>query len=181
MNGDDEYRNRRLKIIPVVAEGPLAVKVLAPPRRELVVRCEALPVTWRNYEASRDPNGRELFPAIECEIDCMSNRAIRAMAGILKRNLGSLCIDIACIIQKPDGLEEDEPQACLGLFRFNHIDVERCPAFPDRFAADVLVSPKSTTSGRRVSFFDPDVSRASMIMKIDPEELEKLAEEEEEG
>jgi len=105
LNGDDEYRNQRLKIIPVVADGPLAVRVLAPPRRELVVGCATLPVRWKTYEASVDPSGRKLHPAVEAELDCVSSRAIRGMAGILKRNLKSLCIDIACVISPPDGTE----------------------------------------------------------------------------
>ena len=160
-------------MIPSVVEGPLAVKVLAPPKREIVVSCCILAVSWRKYEAEIDPkSGRQLAPILEIELDCMSNRAMRAMAGIVKRNLERLSIDVAVVVQKPDGQVEDEPQACLAMWRFNHIDVSTCPIFPDReaYEAELLKShePLSLRS-------DPDVRRASSIVRMTSEELQLLA------
>lgn len=174
---DDEYRNQRLKMIPVVAEGPLAVRLLAPPKKELVISCANLPVTWRMHEASTDSRGKMLCPVVEMELDCVSSRAIRGMAGILKRNLSSLCIDVAFTISSPidqdlEEEKEDEPQACLGLFRFDHIDVEQCSKFPDRFAC------YEEADSARSAKLDPDVSRASKIMNVDVEELQRIADEE---
>ena len=181
LNADDAYRNKRLKMIPQLVEGPLAVRLMAPPRKEITVSCDILPLIWRTYEASVDPSGRKLHPALEVELDCVSSRAIRGMASILKRNLSSICIDIACVISPPDGEEADEPQACLGLFRFNHIDVNLCPQFPDRYEFEEVIATAGARAAKsKIVGFDPDVSRTSAILKIDPEELHRLADEDKE-
>lgn len=166
LNGTDEYRNERMKMIPSVVDGPLAVRLLAPPKRETIVSCSILPIKWRKFEANYK-DGRYLHPALEVELDCLSNRAMRVMAGILKRNLKSLSIDIAVVISKPADQEQEEPQACIGMWRFNFIDVSACPHFPDRFAMN-----ESSNSLLRNN---PDVARASTIMRISAQELEDLA------
>jgi Protein ENHANCED DISEASE RESISTANCE 2, C-terminal len=163
----------RLKMIPSVVDGPLAVRVLAPPKREICVSCALLPVSWRSYEAEVDAaTGRKLAPTLEITLDCTSNRAMRSMAGILKRNLQSLAIDVAIVIQKPDEKDEDEPQACLAMWRFNHIDVSKCPTFPDRFEYEAKVHMAQETTS---PLHHPDVMRASKIVLISTEELEVLA------
>jgi hypothetical protein len=50
-------------------------------------------------------------------LDCVSIRPMRDMAGIVKRNLKYLSIDMATVIGKPVGQEDDECEleACLGL------------------------------------------------------------------
>lgn len=160
-------------MIPSVVDGPLAVRVLAPPKREICVSCALLPVSWRSYEAGVDAEtGKKLAPALEVVLDCTSNRAMRSMAGILKRNLQSLAIDVAVVIQKPDDQDEEEPQACLAMWRFNHIDVSKCPTFPDRFEYESKVKMAQETSN---PLLDPDVMRASRMVLISPEELEILA------
>jgi hypothetical protein len=63
LNGDSEYRNERLKFIPSLAEGPegpLAVKVLAPPKKEVLLHGTSLPVSWQQYDCETTSKGREL-------------------------------------------------------------------------------------------------------------------------
>ena len=152
-NGSDEYRNARMKLIPSLVEGPLAVRVLAPPKKEKVVDCAFLSVSWAKH-APTVVNGKRLHTAITCELDCLSTRVIRGMAGIVKKHLSSLAIDVAVTISKPDGQVEDEPQACLGLWRFDHIDVDSCPELPDRHEIEAKNQGQSS-----------DVFRASKIME----------------
>ena len=131
VNGDDDYRNARLRIMPHIVEGPLPVRMLAPKGKELVVSRESLPVTWRKYHAETK-NGRRLHPCFETELDCMSDKTMRGMAGIVKRYLKSLAIDVAAIIMKPDDITEDESQACVTTWSFDKIDVDMCPEMPPR-------------------------------------------------
>lgn len=132
--GDTKYRNERLKIIPSVVDAPGAVKLVAPAKREIPIHSEGfLPVSWRVHNREKTPEGRVLCPTIECELDCMTSRAIRGMAGLVKRNLKKLAIDCAVIIGNPvKSKTKEEPEACLGLWRFNHVDISECPAFPKR-------------------------------------------------
>jgi hypothetical protein len=166
LNGDSDYRNERLKVIPSLAEGPLAVKVLAPPKKETLLNCSLLPVTWQQYGPETTSKGRKLCSALEVTLDCVSARPMRAMAGIVKRNLKYLSVDIATVIGKPMGQEddEDELEACLGLWRMDHIDISACPQFPDRLADE------ASGMGQ-----DPDVLRATKLVKMTDLELQELA------
>jgi hypothetical protein len=166
LNGDSDYKNERLKVIPSLAEGPLAVKVLAPPKKETLLNCSLLPVSWRQYDPETTSKGRKMCSAIEVTLDCVSARPMRAMAGIVKRNLQYLSVDMATVIGKPAGQadNEDELEACLGLWRMDHIDISACPQFPDRLASE---APRMGQ--------DPDVLRASKLVQMSDSELQELA------
>jgi hypothetical protein len=166
LNGDSDYKNERLKVIPSLAEGPLAVKVLAPPKKETLLNCSLLPVSWQQYDPETTSKGRKMCCAIEVTLDCVSARPMRAMAGIVKRNLQYLSVDMATVIGKPAGQSdnEDELEACLGLWRMDHIDISACPQFPDRLANE------ASKKGQ-----DPDVLRATKLVHMTNSEFEELA------
>jgi hypothetical protein len=164
LNGDSEYRNERLKVIPSIVEGPLAVKILAPPRKEVRLDCASLPVTWQQYDPETTSKGQKLCPALEVTLDCVSARPMRTMAGIIKRNMKYLSIDIAVVIGQPKDKEEDELLACLGLWRMDHVDISACPHFPDQLATE------ASRTGR-----DPDVLRATKLVKMTDLEYQELA------
>ncbi|KAL7561739.1 hypothetical protein ACA910_010950 [Epithemia clementina (nom. ined.)] len=138
LSGSDDYRNQRLKMIPSIVDGPLAVKVLAPPKKERVIHGSVVPISWFMHDTEVSPTtGKTMQPVVVVAMDCVSGRAIRSMAGIIKKYMVKLTLDLALVITSPDSdaknknkLEDDEPHACLGLFRFEHIDVEACPEFP---------------------------------------------------
>lgn len=131
----------------------MAVKILAPPKKEFPVHSEGfLPVSWVKH-GEEFKGERKLSIALEAELDCVSSKAMRGMAAIVKRNLSSLAIDCAVVIGQPLDKQVEEPQACLGLWRFDHIDVAKCPRLPDRFA---------TEASRRGQ--SPDTIRASMVV-----------------
>jgi hypothetical protein len=162
--GDSIYRNERLKLIPSIVEGPLAVKVLAPPKKEVRLNCASLPVSWQQYDPEITSKGRKLCPALEVTWDCVSGRSMRTMASIVKRNLHYLSVDMAIVIGQPKGKEEDELIACLGLWRMDHIEVSTCPHFPDYLADE------ASSKGQ-----DPDVLRATKLVSMTSLELEELA------
>ena len=62
----------------------------------------------------------------------MANTTMRSVASIVKRYLGSIVGDAAILIEKPYLQEEEEPTACLGMCRFDRIDVNSCPDIPPR-------------------------------------------------
>ena len=66
-NGDD-YRNARLMMIPSVVEGPLPVRMLAPPKREISVHGERLQLEWKSLEG----DGKKQCPHLEVILDCLS-------------------------------------------------------------------------------------------------------------
>lgn len=108
--------------MPSVVEAPYAVRCVAPSKHEYPMGDRSyLPLLWTKYPA--DPENNKCI-AMELEIDCMSSGWIRSMAGIVKRNLKSLSIDVAVLMKM------DEAQLCLALWRFDHIDISSSPTMP---------------------------------------------------
>lgn len=160
VRGTPEYRNARMKMIPSVVEGPLPIRIVAPPKKEMVVNCDVLPISWVITE-EEIVNGKKLCAHLEATLDCITSMPIRSMACLVKRYLNRLAIDLAVVVAKPEKQKEEEPSACLGLWRFNHIDVSMCPQMPSRF--------ESSESS--------DVMRVSKAMGLTTDELNSLREE----
>uniref|UniRef100_A0A7S2YC98 Protein ENHANCED DISEASE RESISTANCE 2 C-terminal domain-containing protein n=1 Tax=Entomoneis paludosa TaxID=265537 RepID=A0A7S2YC98_9STRA len=174
----DDYRNERLKFIPAVVDGPMAVRVLAPPKKERVIHGQVIPITWHLYDREVNPKtGQVLHPVVSASMDCLSSGAVRNLAGLVKKYLVTMTLDLALVIGAPSTLEahqknkrkgnnnvhddtDNEPKACLGLFRFEHVDVNTCPAFPE--FVDKLQEEEH------------DLKRASVAMGISKEELQEL-------
>jgi len=75
----------------------------------------------------------------------------------------NISLDLAVIVDKPNPNSPSEPSACLGLWRFDHIDIDRCPPLPDR-----NVGPTE---------LQRNLARASQIVQMSPEELATIQEE----
>jgi hypothetical protein len=95
----------------------------------------------------------------------VSNSTLRSVSGMLRKYIQAISLDIAVIIAKPTPNDPDEPSACVGLWRFDHIDVDRCPPLPSR----------SSNS------FAADVFRASSLSNLSTQELITITEEAEPG
>ena len=90
-------------------------------------------VDWKKHPAKVNDSGETiLHPCLEVECDLMANRAMRSVASLVKRYMQGMVGDVAVLIEKPYLQEEDEPRACLGMCRFDRIDVLTCPAMPPR-------------------------------------------------
>ena len=81
----------------------------------------------------------------------MANSTMRSVCSMVKRYLGSIVGDAAIMIEKPDLQKEAEPTACLGMIRFDRIDVGGCSALPPRLE-------EGETEGER------DMRQASIIV-----------------
>lgn len=104
-----------------------------------------------SYYSSHEPHTDDC-PIWEVTLDLLGNSAIRGMASLVKRYLGSMSVDFGLVLSKPDGQKEDEPECILGLWRLDHINVSQYPTLPDRF---------ETTGGTTESM---DVARASLLV-----------------
>jgi hypothetical protein len=126
-------------MVPSLVDGPLPVRMLAPPKREKVINCDWMPIIWNQHDEETDETGKILCAQLEATLDCMTSRPIRSMAGLVKKYLHMLSIDVAVVIAKPDHTMKentDEPSACLGIWRFHHIDISQCPQLPDRYVVE---------------------------------------------
>ena len=109
------------------------MRYMAPPKKTVTIVSESLPSCWKKHPGSVDGSGETvLHPCLEVECDLMANRTMRSVAALVKRYMGSMVGDVAVLIEKPYLQEEDEPRACLGMCRFDRIDVGTCPVMPPR-------------------------------------------------
>jgi hypothetical protein len=145
-------------MVPSLVDGPMPIRMLAPPKREKVVNCDWMPISWNQHEEEIDANGTTMCPILEVTLDCMTSRAIRSMAGLVKKYLYTLSIDVAIVIGTPQNQSVVEPSACLGLWRFDHIDLSQCPHLPDRYSVDDTASMDSNVD------LSADMQRASMVI-----------------
>lgn len=140
--GDNEYRKARAYLIPYIVNGPLAIRLIRPPPIEVHIHGPRHPSEWKNVPKSVDPaTGKKHCPLLEVDIDLISNKEIRRCINIIRPHLPSITVDLAFIISKPKDSEVEEPSACLGLWRVDKVDFERCAVIPEKTieeAADEL-------------------------------------------
>jgi hypothetical protein len=107
---------------------------MAPSGKEIAMQNDGIVET--SYRLHDSTAGENLCPVFEVTLDFMGNSTIRGMASLVKRYLPGMSVDFCAILSKPAGQTEDEPEACLGLWRLNHIDVTQYATLPDRFSTD---------------------------------------------
>lgn len=145
----------------------MPVRIIAPPKRELTIHSSSLPTKWTRHDIETMDDGRKLKPCIEVEFDIVSNKTLRSVTSMLTRYISSISLDLALIVDKPTPESEDEPSACLAMWRFDHIDVANCPKMPPRTVEDEPISCcEASTAELRA-----DVRRASTIANISAAEL----------
>lgn len=117
----------------MLVDGPGPIRYIAPPKNTVTIITENLPSCWKEHPGTVDSNGETvLHPCLEVECDLMANRAMRSVAALVKRYLVNMVGDVAVLIEKPYLQEEDEPRACVGMCRFDRVDVRHCPEMPPR-------------------------------------------------
>lgn len=113
--GSSDYKNQRLKLIPIVVEGPWVV-------RNLVTGRPAIIGTKLPVEYYRQGN----ILVAELDIGNSSSTAKR-IVGLCRRYMNALTVDIGFVIQ---GNTEDElPEQMLGAIRIHGIDPLKAPTF----------------------------------------------------
>lgn len=122
-----------MKCIPCLVDGPLPIRLLKPKPIEMNVHGPRHPALWTDVQKSVDPfSHKSSHVIIECDVDFISEKSFRKISNMIRPHMRSITIDIALIISKPMNSEIEEPSACLGLWRIDKVDFERCAIFPER-------------------------------------------------
>ena len=109
------------------------MRYIAPARKTKTIVTPRIPSTWKKHPPKLNNNGDTLWhPCLEFESDLMANSTMRSVCSMVKRYIGSMVADAAILIEKPDLQHEDEPTACLGMIRFDRIDLVGCSELPPR-------------------------------------------------
>jgi len=117
VKGDQKYRDARLKILPVVVEGPwICQKAIGPGNAPAVIG-KALPVHYYSTDNY-----------FEVDFVVMASSVARGILSIVKSHTKSITIDLAFIIE---GSEPDQlPENVLAAFRLHNLDPDKCPVLP---------------------------------------------------
>lgn len=130
--GDDEYKNKRAKLVPYIVDAPLAIRMIKPKPIEITIHGDRHPLTWSSVPKCVDPTTGERTASalLECDVDLLSSSPIRKIINIVRPHLPKITIDIAMVISKPWGSVIEEPSCCLGVWRIDKVDFESCAVFP---------------------------------------------------
>jgi len=109
IEGDKDFRDRRMKIIPRCVEGPWVVQTAVGQKPAIM----GTKIRHNYYSFDH---------YFELEVDILSSRAAGAILGAVKNFTSSVAIDLAFVLQ---GENQDElPERILGALRFYRIDVQ---------------------------------------------------------
>ena len=141
--GDSEYKNERAKLVPYIVDGPMAIRLIKPKPQEFNLHGLRHPVSWHNVSKTKEKSGNVSAALLECDIDFVSNPAIRKVISMVRPHLSKITIDLALIVSKPKDSDEDEPHACVGMWRIDKVDFESCAVFPEKSIEEVAEEVKS--------------------------------------
>lgn len=114
LQGDDDYKNDRLKLIPYVAEGPWVVRNMVTGRPAIIGR--KLPVSYQLKVSTATE-----APLLTATLDIgSSSSTAKRIVSVCRRYMSALTVDIGFVIQAEDASEL--PEQMLGSIRVHHPD-----------------------------------------------------------
>mmetsp|Transcript_24996 Transcript_24996/g.69166 ORF Transcript_24996/g.69166 Transcript_24996/m.69166 type:complete len:430 (-) Transcript_24996:168-1457(-) len=119
LQGNTDYKNERLKLIPYVAEGPWVVRNMVTGRPAIIGK--KLPVTYKSLPAN---NG--LAPLCMCTLDIgSSSSTAKRIVSVCRRYMSALTVDIGFVIQGDSAAEL--PEQMMGSTRIHGVDPLKAP------------------------------------------------------
>lgn len=117
--GDTDYRNERLKLIPYVAEGPWVVRNMVTGRPAIIGK--KLPVSYDLCLGTETD-----APLLTATLDIGSSSATaKRIVSVCRRYMSALTVDIGFVIQAET--EEELPEQMMGSIRVHHADPLKAP------------------------------------------------------
>ena len=119
--GDQKFRDARLKLLPVVVEGPWVCRKAIGGGNAPAVIGKALPVHYFN-----DTDGATGH--FEADLDVCASSVARGILSIVKNHTKSITIDLVFILEAQASSEL--PEQVLGAYRLHSLDPSRCNILP---------------------------------------------------
>jgi hypothetical protein len=134
LQGDENYKNDRLKLISYVAEGPWVVRNMVTGRPALIGK--KLPVTYsldqgggkcsNSRQHQHHHHAAERQPLLQCTLDIGSSSATaKRIVSVCRRYMASLTVDIGFVIQAEEAHEL--PEQMMGSTRVHGVDPLKAP------------------------------------------------------
>ena len=122
LEGDQQYRDARLKLLPVVVEGPWIVKTAVGPGKSPALLGKVIPLQY--FLQRRD--GKGIF---EVDVIITASTIAKGILSVVKGHTRSISIAFAFIIEAAE--QEDLPETVLCSFQIHHMVLEDCPLLPE--------------------------------------------------
>jgi len=138
LTAEDEYRNPRLFIIPSLVDAPLPIRMMAPAKKEITISCRSVPVKWYFQNETTGSDGSMRAALVEADLDLVTAKSVRKVASMVRPQTARITIDCALVISKPKDSENDEPSACLGMWRMEKVDLNGCAVLPPKTESEMV-------------------------------------------
>ena len=123
VKGDQQYRDRKLKMLPIVMDGPWIVQKAVGPGTAPAVIGRDLPLQYYFSEPTDSKKG-----IYEVDIHVASSRIARGILNVVKGHIKTLTLAFAFIIEASE--EADLPEQVLATFQIHSLHLEDCPNLP---------------------------------------------------
>jgi hypothetical protein len=128
--GDQQYRDARLKLLPVVIDGPWIVKAAVGNGKSPALLGKVIPLQY----FFRQPKGTEKG-IYEVDVIITASSIAKGILNVVKGHAASLSIAFAMIIEasKPEEL----PETVLCSFQIHALNLDDCPHLPEMNLDDI--------------------------------------------
>jgi len=125
IEGDQQYRDSRLKLLSLVVDGPWIVKRAVGQGSAPALLGKVIPLQYFFSQGTPTRN----FARYEIDIIITASRIANGILNVVKGHTKNMSIAFAFIIE---GVTADElPETVLCSFQLNSVHLEKCPQLPD--------------------------------------------------
>ena len=139
LEGDQQYRDARLKLLPVVVDGPWIVRAAVGPGTSPALLGKVIPLQYYFRSPSEVKKG-----VYEVDVIITASRIAKGILNVVKGHTKMLTMAFAFIIEAAE--EEELPETVLCTFQMHSIHLEDCPPLPE-YNLDEIESTHSKHDG----------------------------------
>lgn len=123
INGDQQYRDARLKLLPLVVEGPWIVKAAVGNGSAPALLGKAIPLQY----FFQQPEGKKRG-VYEVDVIITASTIAKGILNVVKGHTNSLTIAFALIIEA--STKKELPETVLCSFQVHFLNLDDCPMLP---------------------------------------------------
>ncbi len=124
VRGDQQYRDGKLKLLPVVVDGPWIVRKAVGPGTSPAMLGRDLPLQYYFNEPNAGRKG-----IYEVDVLISASRIARGILNVVKGHTKSITIAFAFILEAAE--QAELPETVLCAFQVHSLNLENCPQLPE--------------------------------------------------
>jgi Protein ENHANCED DISEASE RESISTANCE 2, C-terminal len=125
ISGDQQYRDARLKLLPIVIDGPWIVKAAVGNGTAPALMGKVIPLQYFFQQPDIDTKRHGVY---EVDVIITASSIAKGILSVVKGHTKSLTIAFALIIEA--ATHEDLPETVLCSFQVHYLNLDDCPHLP---------------------------------------------------